>query len=325
MSALRILALLIALPVAASIAFMIVEGWNFFDSLYMAVITLTTVGFMEVHPMSDAGRIVVIVYLVGGLGIFFYGVAYVAELLLRAPIGEIRRRKRMNKQLETIENHVVVCGYGRVGSNLCGQLQAVGQPVVVIDRDEQTVKDAMAEGVIALRGDATRDALLEEAGIRRARALAAVTPSDADNLYIVLSGRILNTGIQIVSRSTDSHSIEKLERAGANRIVNMYETGAHRMAMLLTHPRLEDFWQLFTAQGDRLDLTAVSITEASPYIGKRLNQTDLHDRGVMIVAHQKPGKDIAIPPAATAEIELGDTMFAFGNAQCISELLEAAR
>lgn len=323
MQAPRILAMMLLLPLAATAAFMVVEGWSFFDSLYMAVITLTTVGFHEVHPLSDGGRIVVIVYLVSGIGVFLFGAAWVGELVLRAPLKQLRIKRHMESALESIRDHVVVCGYGRIGRRLCTELSAAGLPVVVIDREEAAVAEIQEQGWLAVRGDATSDASLEAAAVSRARGLATVLPSDADNLYVVLSARILNPELQIVSRSTDERSVTKLERAGANRIVSLYETGAMRMAQLLTNPKVVDFLQILTNQGDRLELAEINVSEEEGYCRKQLDQTDFRDRGIIIVGLQKASGDMLIAPPSSAVIEPGDKLMAFGEAESIAKLLAA--
>ncbi|MEW6071209.1 MAG: potassium channel protein [Planctomycetota bacterium] len=317
----RILGVLFVLPLAATIAFMAVEGWGFFDALYMAVITLTTVGFHEVHPLDTGGRIVVIVYLTLGLGAFFFGVVRVGEIAIGMQLGGLREKRKMKEILDKMSGHVVVCGYGRVGRRLCRELHDAGQEFVVIDRDAPAIGELQAAGQPALCGDATDDAVLEAAGLARARGLAAVLPSDADNLYVVLSGRQVNGGLQIMARATDEKAVAKLQRAGANHAINLYETSAIRMARLLTHPELEDFMQIFTSQGGALTLAEIAVKEDAAFCGQTLRETDLSARGILVVGHQKPGGRVVVPPRPTERIEPGDTLFAFGDAARMGEIL----
>jgi voltage-gated potassium channel len=316
----RILAILLVLPLVATFAFMASEEWSFLDSLYMSVITLTTVGFQEVHPLSPAGRIIVILYLIVGLGAFLFAAAQMGELVVGGQLGGLREKRRMKAAIDKLKEHVIVCGYGRVGRRLCAQLGASEQDFVVIDRDGQAIAEAREEGLLAVSGDATDDSQLEGAGLERARGLAAVLPSDADNLYVVLSGRLLNPKVQILARATDEKVAEKLERAGANRVVSLYETSAMKMANLLINPDLEDFMQVFTSQGRKLTLAEISVKEDAPFCNKTLAETDFNRRGILVVGHQRPGKRIVLPPRPNDRIETGDTLIAFGDASAISEL-----
>ncbi len=317
-----IMGVLLVLPLVATVAFMIVEGWSFLDSLYMSVITLTTVGFEEVHPLSAGGRIIVILYLVMGLGVFLFAVAQVGELVVGMQLGGRSEKRKMKAAIDRLKEHVIVCGYGRVGRRLCAQLYQSEQDFVVIDRDSKAIAEARESGFLAVTGDATDDSQLEAAGVDRARGMAVVLPSDADNLYVVLSGRLLNQQIKILARSTDEKVADKLERAGANRVVSLYETSAMRMANLLINPDLEDFMQVFTSQGRKLNLAEIGITEDEPFCGKTLRETDFNTRGILIVGHQKPGRRIVLPPRPTDRIEAGDILIAFGDASSIAELIQ---
>jgi len=316
-----IVAVLLVLPLLATVAFMIVEGWGFLDSLYMSVITLTTVGFQEVHPLSDGGRTIVILYLILGLGVFLFAVAQVGEIVVGMQLGGLREKRRMKAAIDKLRQHVIVCGYGRVGRRLCTHLGQSDQGFVVIDRHAEAIAEAREDGNLALVGDATDDSQLEAAGLDRARGLAAVLPSDADNLYVVLSGRLLNPEVQILARATDEKVAAKLERAGANRVVSLYETSAMKMANLLINPDLEDFMQVFTSQGGKLTLAEISVKEDAPFCGKTLAETDFNRRGILVVGHQQPGKRIVLPPRPNDRIDAGDTLIAFGDASSISELL----
>ena len=212
---------------------MVVEGWDFFDALYMAVITLTTVGFEEVYPLSTPGRMVVLVYLVSGLGVFFYGITQVGELLIR---GELRRtlgRRLMDSTIRSVKDHTIVCGCGRMGLRLCALLAENGERFVVVDRDPEAVAVAIDRGWSVSVGDATHDSTLRALGIDRARGLAAVLTSDADNLFVVLSARLLNPDLMILARATEEESVDKMERAGADQVVNVHQIGAKQMLQLL--------------------------------------------------------------------------------------------
>lgn len=318
--------MLAVLILLGSGALMVVEGWGFFDALYMSVITLTTVGYHEVHELSTAGRVVVMLYLFLGIGVFLYAIVEIGATLVRLQLSDMLSRKKMDTAIRSLTGHLVICGYGRIGRSLCRQLAVQGrQKFVVLDRDQASVDDARAAGYLAMVGDATDDEVLKHVGVQSAAGLAVVMPSDADNLFVVLSARLLNRDLQILARATDDKSVAKLERAGANRVVSLYEAGATKMAQLLTHARVEDFMEVLTSEGDRLELAEIVIGEDAPYRGRRLNETDFRKQGILVVAHQKPGYRTSVPPPADALLEAGDSLIAFGDPGAIGQLIATAR
>ncbi len=318
----KLILVLTALPLVSATVLMLVEDWPFFDALWMAVITLTTVGYSEVHELTTGGRIVVMGILVVGLGVFFYGIVQVGEVLVRMQLSDLLGMRRMDTAIRTMHDHLIICGYGRMGRSLCRELEhAERSGFVVIDRDQAAVDDAREHGRIALCGDATDDDLLTEAGIARARGLAAVMPSDADNLFVVMSARLLNRGLQILARATDDKAATKLERAGADRVVSLYEAGAHRMAELLTNPQVEDFVQVLTAHGDRLDLAEIVVARDAAYAGRALRDCGFREQGVLVVGLQKPGQPIETPPAPGVRIEPGDLLLAFGHSEAVARVV----
>ena len=212
---------------------MVVEGWDFFDAFYMAVITLTTVGYEELYPLSTLGRMVVIVYLVLGLGVFFYGITQVGELLIRGELKRTLGRRLMDSTIRSVKDHTIVCGCGRMGLKLCVLLAEKGERFVVVDQDPEAVAVAMERGWSVSVGDATHDATLRALGIDRAKGLAAVLTSDADNLFVVLSARLLNPDLMILARATEEGTVDKMERAGADQVVNVHQIGAKQMLQLL--------------------------------------------------------------------------------------------
>src|SRR5262245_38049203 len=204
---------------------MVIEGWPLFDALYMTVITLTTVGFLEVRELSPAGRAFTMFLCLGGIFTLFYTAMEIIRVVVNGQIQETLGRRRMQRLLEQIENHLIVCGFGRLGRMVCQELAAQGLPFVVIDRLEgflTAFNDLNLPGGIPLEGDAASDEILKRAGIDRARALITVVASDPDNLYITLSARLLNEKIFIVARAEEAHCEQKLQRAGANRVVSPY-------------------------------------------------------------------------------------------------------
>ncbi len=193
--------------------FWLIERWTFVDALYMAVITLSTVGFSEVHPLSAQGRVFVIFFLIGGVGVFMYAIVQLGELVVRAELRELWRGNDMNEKLRSLSDHFIVCGAGRMGRMLCNDLASRKIPFVVIDRDEEAIEACIERGWPAVSGDATDDRALEEARIEHARGLAVALSSDADNLYVVLSARLVSHDLCIVSRAYDENGVRKMRKA----------------------------------------------------------------------------------------------------------------
>lgn len=313
---------LLAIPLIGTLGFMAIEGWGALDSLYMAVITLSTVGFNEIHPLSGSGRVFVIVYLLLCLGVFVYGVSQVGEMIIRGQLLEFLGSRRMNTALKSIKGHIVVCGFGRMGQKLCRRLAAGGKPFLVVDRDSQVLARAESEGWPFIAGDATDDKTLLAAGVERATGLAAVLSSDADNLYVVLSARLIQPKLLILARSADEKSIEKMKRAGANRIINIYEAGAHKMARLLSNRNLENFIELLSTSDSEFDIAQFTVSQGAEYCGKTLEDSGFRERDIMIVCISKQGQKAQIPPPSSVPINAGDTLIAIGKSSDLTALLQ---
>lgn len=319
-----IAAILVMLPLIATFGFMTIEGWGFLDSLYMSVITLSTVGYEHVHPVSDAGRIFIIFYVVVGLGIFLFGTAELGEAILRGELRKAMGRRKVDSLLKNMSDHFIVCGFGRMGSSLCRHLALEGKSFAIVDRDPERLDVARTEGWPTVTGDATDDTILELAGMQRAAGLAAVLPSDADNLYVVLSARLTCPDLMILARATDLRTDAKMIRAGATRVINLHEAGAHKMATLLTNPNLQDFMEVLAVPGKGLELAQFVVPEGAPYCGKRLDETDFQSKGLIIVGIEKKATgEFHLPPTAASVLDSGDVLTALGSDAGMHELLGA--
>ena len=261
---LRIVAMLGGLTLIGIAWFTQVAGWSLVDALYMTIITLSTVGYTEVHPLSSADKLFLSGFLVAGLGIFMFGIVQVGELVVRAELGDWWRRRNMDGTINAMQNHFIVCGAGRMGRLLCEDLQSRKVPFVVVDSNAKIMELCTERNWPVIHADATDDDALQQAGIDRAKGVAVTLSTDADNLYVVISARLLNSRVQIVARAHDDASSKKLERAGANRIVSPYESGAAKMCQLLTNPRLNDFFEIISDRDLAFDLVGIPVAEASP-------------------------------------------------------------
>jgi voltage-gated potassium channel len=324
-----ILALLVTglLLIAGTLGYHFIEGWSSFDALYMTVITLTTVGFGEVHPLSTAGRAFTMFLALGGV----FTLLYAATEAIRAVVsGEVRGalgRRQMERSLADLRSHLIVCGYGRMGRLVCAEFSSQDLPFVVIERRPELLEDFRLRHGIPLHGDATSDEVLKRAGIERARALVTVLASDADNLYITLSARLLNERAFIVARAEGHGAEEKLRRAGANRVVSPYQIGGTRVAQAVLRPTVVDFIELATrTEHFDLQIEETRIGAGSPLVGTSLKDNRLRQElGVIIVAIKKSsGKMVFNPPPDTAP-EVGDILIAIGDRQCLDRLEGLAR
>jgi voltage-gated potassium channel len=303
-------------------------GFKFFspkaswiDCLYMSATTMTTVGYGEMVPLGPGGRLFVIGFLGIGVGVVSYSAFQFGQFLFSNDIQQLLRDRRMQRQIEQLSDHYIVCGLGRMGRTICQHLVDRGQSYVVIDSDPQRLADEAEPDWLRLTGDASDDTMLLQAGITRARALATVLPTDADNVYVVLSARLLSSKLEIVARASDDSAEQKLTRAGANRVVSPYSTGATKMARFMINPNIEDFLEIADNRGQELELADVQINPDSPYVGKRLADTPLRELGVMVVGIRRQNGERLMPPPGTAMIEPGDCLFAFGSSQAVNRMI----
>ena len=277
---------------------------------------------MAEGPHAEALMAFMIVYIVLGLSTFAYLATEVAQFLLNAEFRKLLERHRMDRSIATLKNHFIVCGLGRMGTSICQYLHERQQPFLVIDKDEDQLADVCGpRGWLYEVGDATSDNVLRRSGIQEARSLATVLPTDADNIYVVLSARLLSSKLQIVARASDETAIEKMQRAGATRVISPFSSGAVKMARFMLSPSIEDFLEITDKRGGELELADVLIRASSPYVGKKLADTDLRDRGVMVIGIRRASGEKLLPPPGTAIIMAGDSLFAFGSSAAVNAMI----
>jgi voltage-gated potassium channel len=218
----------------------LVERWGLFDSFYMTIITISTVGFTEVHPMDTQGRLFTSVLIVGGVGTMLYAFGVFAETLSEGHFLEFRRVRRLERKVSALRDHFIVCGYGRIGSQVVSEFEASGHRYVVIDNNREAIERLRAEDRLHIEADAASEEVMKEAGIEHARALISAVDSDERSVYITLIARSMNPKLWIVARASRATSIRRLELAGANQAVSPYLMAGHRMAAMALDPRLED-------------------------------------------------------------------------------------
>jgi voltage-gated potassium channel len=317
-------AIMLALVLSMGTAgYMILEEWNFLDSLYMTVITVTTVGFSEVNPVSDQGRILTMTILISGLGVLGYVVGTLTRTLVEGQLLEVMGRKKLERQIQKLKDHYIICGYGRVGRIICEEIKkSKPTPLVVIDQDSTLTPQIEEHGYLYLLGDATREETLMKAGILSAKGLATALDSEADNVYITLTARGLNPDLFVLARAGRRGSEKKLERAGANRVVSPHQIGGFRMAQALLRPHVTEFIDFaFTDLDTNLGMEEIPVRPDS-----KLSDISLVDSGIrqqfdlIIVAISKATGEMLFNPASHTRIQIGDTLIALGQRSSLIKL-----
>ena len=321
------LAVPVLLVIVGTSGFALIEGWPLLDCLYMTVITITTVGFMEVHPLSPAGRLFTSLLALGGVFTLLYAATAVIRAVVSGEIGGTLGRQRMDRKLAELTGHAIICGYGRMGRLVCSEFSSLGRPFVIVDQQASVLDDFRVPHGIPLQGDATDDHVLRKAGVERAKVLVTVAASDAANLYITMSARLLSEKLFIVARSEESESEPKLIRAGANRVVSPYVIGGQRMAMAVLKPNVMDFIELAT-RSDYMELQIEEsmIEPGSALAGRSLKDSRVRqDLGVIIVAIKKPDGRMVFNPPSEETMEAGDLLITLGHRDQLDRLEALAR
>ncbi len=318
--------LLVILIALGSIGYMAVDGWSLGDALYMTIITMSTVGYKEVHPLSGPGRVLTSFLILSGVGVLFFTVTNIMGWIVETQMSERHSRERIRDRIRDLQNHVIVCGFGRVGQTIAEELNHDHIPLVVIEADPLRFEGCIEDGHLAVAGDATEDAVLLEAGIERARGLAIALDDDAKNVFIALTGRALNPKIDIVARSGRRESEGKLRQAGAQRVISPYAMSGQRMAALFTRPSVVDFIETTLRRGNiEYNLEEFAIPEASGLVG--LTVQEVHQRvggGVTILAVIGATGLVPSPPPEYV-LHVHDTLIVVGRDERLKRLNEIAR
>lgn len=297
------------------------EGFTFVEALYQTITTISTVGFREVHPLDTSGRVFTIGVILVGVGAMFYTATSFFEELIEDQVGRIGRR-RMERRIADLSGHAVVCGYGRVG-RIVARLLDPEIGVVAVDNDPDRAERAGEEGHAVIEGDATDDGVLASAGLERAAILVAALPTDADNLYVVLSGRAARADLHIVARARAEESEPKLVRAGADRVINPQEIGARRIAAFALQPAVSDFLDVVMhgAGSVQYRLEQLRIPEKAPLVGRSIREAHIRDHtGALVLALQVPGEGFVTNPGPETRFESGMTVIAIGTDDQLDQL-----
>jgi voltage-gated potassium channel len=307
---------LTVLLVGGTLGFRLIEGWPLFDSLFMTVITLSTVGYSETHPLSPGGRILAMILIFFGVGSVFYLAGTVVQFMMEGRIREILGRRRLEKEIERLKDHYIICGYGSVGTSICEALGGLRRiNLVVVERDAARLDKLEERKMNHIAGEATDEENLLRAGIKRAKGLVAALQTDADNVFVTLTARQLNPNLFIVARAGAEKTESKLLAAGANKVVSPYRMGGHRIAQIISRPTVTDFLELTTMDPGR----SIQMEEMPVHPSSGLVDIALQDSGIrkklelIIVAIRKPGGEMLFNPSSQTRLQGGDTVVAIGE------------
>ncbi len=320
----RALALLFCTIAFGTIGYTVIEQMSVFDAFYMTLITISTVGFREVKPLTVYGRIITIIIISGGVTIG----AYTLGMLLRMFIeGELRKsfgRRKLEKQISALKGHFIICGYGRIGKVICQELQAENIPFVVIEEDRSKSEELEDQGYLYINMDATSEEALVAAGIKNARGIVPAVRSDANNVFITLTAKGLKPEIFVLSRASDEKNEAKLLRAGAHRVVSPHLIGGRRMAQVLKRPTVVDFIDIATMKSHLgLMMEEALVGPESSLIGKTIIDSQLRkDFGVIIVAIKKPTNEMIFNPMPLERLEAGDVIVVMGKKEDLKRMTE---
>jgi voltage-gated potassium channel len=315
------LAVLVTLLVGTA-GFVLIEHYPVFDAFYMTLITIATVGYSEVHPLGRAGRIFNSVLIFFGVSLLFFAIGLITQAVVQLELGEFFGKRRMKRMIDKLENHYIVCGYGRVGRGAAWEMQQAGLACVIVDRDPEKVEQAVAAGLHGLAADSTRDQTLVDAGVARARGLVAALGTDADNLFVILSAKTLNPLLNVAARAGEEEAEEKLRRAGADTVFAPYTHAGHRLAQSLIRPHVLQFLDLTTkSMGLDVVIEQMRVAEGSEFASRSLKQMQIRrDIGVIVLAIRRAGGEMLFNPPAEAVIQSGDFLVAMGEQDSLRKL-----
>lgn len=308
-----------------SLGYVWLEGWSFFDALYLTVITLTTVGYGDLHPTTPAGKLYTIVLILVGVGFMLYVITSLARVVVEGEIREVLGRRKLLKQIKKLHDHYIICGFGRIGEIIARQLKERGIPLVIIENNPDLAPVLEESGYYYILGDASKEEVLLEAGIERAKGLVAVVSSDAHNVFITLTARSLNPNLFIVARGAEPGSQQKLLRAGADRVESPYELGGRKMAQTILRPNVTTFIDLAMKEEVDLSMEEIVVTPGSPLVGVALKDSGIRQKlNIIVVAIKRASGEMLFNPSPETQIFAGDTLIALGMRQSLDELEKMA-
>jgi voltage-gated potassium channel len=315
-------ALLLVIIAGGTFGYMAIEGWGAWDAFYMTIITVTTVGYREVHDLSRTGQVFTVVLLLSGVGAALYTFTLLATVVVEGGLPKRLQRRRQERMLDTIKDHFIICGYGRIGSIVAHQFRRQQIPYVVVERSPERLQTAIEDGALGVEADASREDVLKRVGIDRARGLIAAVGTDAENVYAVLSARVLRPDLFIVGRAETEDATIKLKRAGANRVISPYQIGGVQIAQTALRPAVVDFMDLATSS-DNLELAMeeVPIAAQSVLANRTVVEANLRQQyGVIVIGIQREDNRMEFNPEPDTSIRPGDKLVVLGRPDSLKRL-----
>lgn len=305
-----------------TLGYVYIAGYPWLDAAYMAIMTTTTVGYGEIHPLSQAARLFNSFYIVLSVSLLFLTIGLMTQTIVEAQIGNLFEKRRVRKMIDKLEGHYIICGFGRVGRGATTELLEAGAKAVVVDRREERVDWAIRQGYLACLGDATRDETLREVRIDKAKGLIAALATDADNLFAVISAKTLNPNIRVAARAAEDEAERKMRQVGADSVFAPYKVAGTRMAQSLLKPHVRQFLDFTTtALGVDVRIEQVEVAEGSDVVGKTL--VDARFRGemnVVVLAIRRAGGKMEFNPSAEALIQARDYLIVMGEPESLRRL-----
>jgi voltage-gated potassium channel len=322
-------ALLVTLA-TGTIGFAWIDGFPLFDAFYMTLITMTTVGYSEIHPLSHAGRIFNSFLIIFGVTTIFIGIGAMTQTIIELEFGDAIGKRRNKRMIDKLRDHFIICGFGRVGRGAANELQRAGVPFVVVEIDPDRTERAMTAGMLAVAADSTQDQTLRDVGIARARGLVAALATDADNLFVLLSAKGLNPKLFVAARAAEEGAEEKMRRAGADAVFAPYAITGHRLAQSLLRPHVVQFLDFTTKDvGEDIAIEQVRVAETSEMVSRTIKDMQLRKEvGVIVMAIRKASGQMMFNPPAETAVEGGDFLIVMGrpnNLRALESLLAGAR
>ncbi len=315
-----------ALLAAGTAGYVVLEGLPAFDAFYMTIVTVATVGYGDIVPHTAAGRVFTMVLIVTGVGMTYYSLTYLFSLVVEGQVKNLLGRRGMNRKIASLRDHIIVCGAGRVGGNAMERLRHEAADFVVIENDQAVYEQLVEDKVTAMHGDATRDEVLQAAGIGRAKGVLTALSHDADNVYVTLTAKSLNPAVTIVARAERPEAEEKLRRAGADTVIFPSVMGGRQMVSAITRPVIMDFMEnVFYNQELHLDIAEIAVAAGSALVGKTLAASGIKERYDSMVVAVKRGDGLITTPDASLAIAAGDVMIVLGHRQALGELVAIAK
>ena len=316
--------LMSAVLVFGTVGFRVVEGWDLFDCFYMSLITLTTVGYQEILPLSARGRVFNSVLILAGVTAVLGSITILADAIIKMELGDYLGKRRRQRMLDELSDHFIVCGAGRVGRGVVRELKRSGARMVLVDNNQDRTQWGVDQGIATITADATRDETLRRARIDVAKGLVAAIGSDAENVYVTLSARVLNSSLLISARASDEQAEDKLRHAGAKTVFTPYSFIGHRLAQSMLRPHVLTFLDVASAFGKSeldLEFEQVKVSETSSVVSKTLGESRLNQKhGVIVLAMMKSQGEMEFNPSGDARIEAGDVLIAMGERSKLKQM-----